>query len=283
MKRAMVKSKTRVDKKPPVRQSRAKRSTQVDDFDLDADLQARVEGPRRKNWSTLDIRPLRPANEKQADAISNWVQGGNLALLGSTGTGKTALAVYLSATSMLRKDEDIDKIIIIRSAVQARDLGFLPGDLAEKLAAYEQPYVDAFATLFGRAATYNDMKEAGKITFLSTSFLRGVTFDNAVIIFDEAQNCTFNELNSTLSRIGHGSRVLILGDTRQCDLKNPSENGLAAFREIVKDINNFPVIEFDRHDIVRSGFVKSWIIASEDYFDRVTPKRLSGPRLVSNL
>jgi len=229
------------------------------------------------------MQPLRPANDKQADAIQSWVQGSNLALLGSTGTGKTSLGVYLACTSMLRKDEVVDKIIIVRSAVQSRNVGFLPGDLTEKLAAYEEPYIRAFASLFGRDSTYNDMKDAGKVIFCSTSFLRGVTFENAVILLDEAQNCQFDEINTVLSRLGHGSRVIIMGDKRQTDLERKEPSGLPAFTEIVKDIKGFQTILFNRYDIVRSGFVRSWIIASEDYFDREAARRSPAPDNVHHL
>lgn len=274
MKKSSVMPKSRPAKKMKAKGKKLRPSFETCTEDqLEADLLARAEGPKRKTWSTMDMRPLRPANDKQADAIQAWVQGSNLALLGSTGTGKTSLGVYLACSSMLRKDEVIDKIIIVRSAVQSRNVGFLPGDLTEKLASYEQPYIDAFASLFGRASTYNDMKDAGKVVFLSTSFLRGVTFENAVILLDESQNCQFDEINTVLSRLGHGSRVILMGDKRQTDLERKEPSGLPAFMEIVKDIKGFDTILFNRHDIVRSGFVRSWIIASEDYFEREAKMR----------
>lgn len=271
MKRSMRSAKTRPAKK--IAKGRRPRNAELEIEAVEADYAAQLEGPRKKSWSVHDINPLRPMNDKQADAITSWINGDNVALLGSTGTGKTALAVYLALTSLLRKDEPIEKIIIVRSAVQGRDLGFLPGDLNEKLAAYEQPYADAFARILGRASSYKDMKEAGKVEFHSTSFLRGVTFDSAVVILDEAQNCEFRELDTVLSRLGQHSRLFILGDRRQTDLDKRQPSGLPMFREIVKDIKGFTVIEFNRYDIVRSGFVRSWIVASEAYFEKQEKER----------
>lgn len=256
---------------------RRARSEEMDLQLYEADTSARTEGPRKKSWSVHDLIPLRPKNEKQATAITNWIGGDNLALLGSTGTGKTVLAVYLALSALLRKDDPIDKIIIVRSAVQGRDLGFLPGDLAEKLAAYEQPYADAFARCLGRASSYKDMKEAGLVEFHSTSFLRGVTFDNAVVILDEAQNCEFRELDTVLSRLGEDSRLVIMGDKRQLDLDKRQPSGLPIFKEIIRDLPKFTLVEFDRYDIVRSGFVRSWIIASENYLEAQERERERNP------
>jgi phosphate starvation-inducible protein PhoH and related proteins len=233
---------------------------------MEHDLEAQKEGPRRKTWSHHDITTFRPVNARQTEALESWVNGDNLALLGSAGTGKTLLACYAAASVVFRRDEKQDRIVIVRSAVESRRIGFLPGTMEEKLAAYEQPYMDALTWLFTRKSTYDDMKAAAKLEFHSTSFLRGVTWDNAVIVLDEVQNMTFHELNTVLTRIGQNSRVIITGDTRQCDFEGTKEeSGLPKFLEIVKDIKGFGVIEFNRHDIVRSGFVRSWITAVENY------------------
>ncbi len=241
---------------------------------MESDQQARKEGPKKKTWSHLDMQTLRAANSNQAECIESWVNGDNLAMLGTAGTGKTLLSAYCASSVVFRRDEECDHIVIVRSAVQTRDLGFLPGTLDEKLAAYEQPYHDAFSWLFRRKATYEDMKEAGKISFLSTSFLRGVTLDNAVIILDEAQNLTFHELSTVLTRVGNNSRIIITGDTNQCDFDGKREaSGLGIFREIVKDIRNFSVVEFTRNDIVRSGFVRSWITAVEQHAEKYNAHR----------
>jgi phosphate starvation-inducible protein PhoH len=233
-----------------------------------ADLEARLEGPQRKHWSIHDLKPLKPANDKQRAAMEAWFEGQSLALLGSTGTGKTALGVYLALTSLLRGEESIERIIIVRSAVQTRNVGFLPGDLKEKIAVYEEPYIEAFAKWMGRASTFSNMKECGKVSFLSTSFLRGMSFDNAIVLIDECQSMTFHELSTVLTRLGHHSRVIMMGDTAQNDLNQKHElSGLPVFMEIVKDIKGFTPVYFNRYDIVRSGFVRSWIIATENYFE----------------
>lgn len=233
---------------------------------MEHDQEARKEGPQRKTWSHHDMNTLRPVNARQTEALENWANGDNVALIGSAGTGKTLLSCYAAASVVFRKSEEQEHIVVVRSAVEARRIGFLPGTMEEKLAAYEQPYTDGMTWLFGRKSSYDDMKEAGKVEFHSTSFLRGVTWDNAVIILDEAQNMTFHEINTVLTRVGQNSRVIVTGDTKQCDFDGTREHsGLPMFLEIIKDIKGFSVVEFTRADIVRSGFVRSWITASEQY------------------
>lgn len=234
---------------------------------LENEKAARREGPARKTWSHRDIRNFRAMTPNQASALRGWCEGQNVALLGTAGTGKTLLATYFASSSVFHPDEGPDHIVIIRSAVQARDLGFLPGTIDEKLEAYERPYHEAFSYLFKRNATYKDMKAAKKVTFLSTSFLRGVTFDNAVVILEEAQNMTFHEVNTVMTRLGKGSRVIVTGDTKQCDFASRGRelSGLEKFRHVAQNIESFLIVDFNRHDIVRSGFVKSWICAVEDY------------------
>lgn len=232
-------------------------------------VRAMADGPQvRKHWNKGDMR-FRSGSERQSDAIQAWFNGCHLALLGSAGTGKTLLATYLACSAMLGGD-NIDKIIIVRSAVQGRDLGHLPGTVEEKAAVYEKPYVATFGKLFSRIKTYEDMKEAGKVVFETTSFNRGVTWDNAVIILDEVQNCTFEEINTACTRLGDHSRLIVCGDTKQVDLSERYHeiSGIEVMTEIVKDIDDFESVFFTRHDIIRSGFVKAWISAVEDYRER---------------
>ena len=234
------------------------------------DVRAQVEGPQqRKHWSRHDLRHIRAANDRQGEALRAWFEGDNLGLIGSAGTGKTFLACYMAANALLA-GEGIDKIIVVRSAVQGRDQGFMPGTEAEKMSMYEKPYVGEFAKLFGRVRTWEDMKAAGVVQFESTSFLRGITWDSAVVILDEVQNCTFEEINSVCTRIGEGSRLIVAGDTKQIDLqaRYKEASGIESMVRIVGDIENFSLVHFTRYDIVRSGFVKSWISACEDYFER---------------
>lgn len=237
---------------------------------IELDLEAKAKGPTKKSWSHLDMKTFRPANANQTEAVESWANSDNIGLFGSAGTGKTLLATYLASSVVFRRDEAQDHIIIVRSAVETRKLGFLPGTLDEKIAAYEDPYKDAMTWLFGRSSTYEDMKAAGKVTFLSTSFLRGVTWDRAIVIVDEAQNMTWHELNTIMTRIGQDTRIILTGDTKQCDFDGTREqSGLPMVRDILKDIRGFSTVEFTRADIVRSGFVRSWVTASEQYQERL--------------
>lgn len=227
------------------------------------EINAGKEIQKRKSWNILDIKNFQ-FTRKQKLAISKFKRGNNLALLGSAGTGKTLLSCYIASLALL-SDIGINRIIICKSAVPTRDVGFLKGDLEEKLEIYEEPYIDTFQSLFNRRNTYYDMKDQGKIKFASTSFLRGLTFDNSIIVLDEVQNLTFHEINSVLTRLGEYSRLIITGDTRQLDLDDKKQkSGLPVFKQISKKLSSFSTIEFNKNDIVRSGFVKEWITLVED-------------------
>jgi phosphate starvation-inducible protein PhoH len=229
-------------------------------------LAAQVEGPqRKKKWSKHDIKPIRPITENQKSMCVQFYQGDHIAAIGSAGTGKSFLGCFLGISDVVDNTKEQDKMIIVRSAVQSRDVGFMPGTLEEKNSYYEMPYRDIFAELFGRGATYDDMKEAGLVNFMTTSFIRGVTWDNAVIVIDEAQNMTWEEINTIMTRVGKNSRIIVCGDVKQNDLlKKKSEvTGITKMFEVLKRMNDFAVIEFTRDDIVRSEFVKQWIIAVE--------------------
>lgn len=230
---------------------------------------AMAEGPVKKNWTKHDLVAFQARSARQTEAIRAYMEGNHVGLFGTAGTGKTLTACYLAATS-LTGDEDIRQIIVIRSAVQTREIGFLPGTIEEKQAPYEEPYEASFGRLFGKVTTWKHMKDAGKVQFRLSSFLRGLTFDNAVVIVDEAQNMTFDELNTIVTRLGHSSRLIILGDTKQIDLVGMGRgiSGLEALCEIMRDVKDFSATYFTRHDIVRSQFVKSWIAAVEDYDSR---------------
>ena len=223
------------------------------------------EGPRRKHWSMHDLKTINPLTPTQEDMFHSWYNGNNICAHGSAGTGKTFLAFYLALTEVLAKRQT--RIILVRSAVPTREVGFLPGTLEEKLMQYEQPYHDILWELVGRPSTYRDMKEAGLIEFHSTSFLRGLTWDNAIVIVDEAENLTFHEINSVMTRIGDNTRVIFTGDTNQTDLdgsKRLGAEGLSEAREVFKSMNSFECVEFNVHDIVRGDLVKSWIMACQE-------------------
>lgn len=250
------------------RQHRAKREQPSNVLNLH-DAIARTEGPDKKQWHEHDLVHLKALTENQEIAIQAWFANdyGHLALLGSAGTGKTALAVYLASVSLTRKEAG--RITLVRSAVPKRDPGALPGTLEQKQAPYEAPYKPIFQTLFRRASTYDDMKAAGLVQFVSTSYLRGQTFDDEILIIEEAQNLDFDEIDSVLTRVGQGTRVILTGDTlRQCDLKHFETSGIQILEQVKDQLEGMTVVNFTPDDCVRSGFAKSWLKATEEFFTR---------------
>ncbi len=231
-----------------------------------------AQGPAKKNWTKHDLKYFNARSEKQNLAMQEYNAGNHLGMFGSAGTGKTLVASYLAASSLVG-DPDIQRIIFIRSAVQTRDIGFLPGTIEEKQEPYEEPYAAALGVLFGKVTTWKHMKEAGKVEFRLSSFLRGLTFDNAVIVVDEAQNMTFEELNTIVTRLGSKSRLIVLGDTKQVDLIGLGRDisGLEALCAIMCGVDEFKSVYFDSRDIVRSGFVRKWIMAVESYVPAKLP------------
>jgi len=214
----------------------------------------------RHNFNLSEIKPL---TDNQEGAFHANGSGQHLLLYGVAGTGKTFLATYFALSDLIAGHAK--RIIIVRSAVSTRDQGFLPGTLQEKMALYEAPYREIFSELCGnRRDVYDLLKKKDYLEFMSTSFIRGITFDDAIIIVDEMQNCTEHELNSILTRVGKNTRVILCGDTRQDDLKmtgkKNQESGMSVLLRIAKAMPCFSTIEFKVQDIVRSGFVKEYII-----------------------
>lgn len=180
-------------------------------------------------------------------------------------THNTFLASYLALNEVLNKCQQ--KIIIIRSAVQAREVGFLPGTIQEKLEMYELPYHDIFHAILGKKTSYSDMKDSGVVEFHSTSFLRGLTWDNAIVIVDEVENLTFHEIDNVMTRIGDNTRIILTGDVRQTDLDGSKKNGKEGISDALLAFSRMPTfdcIRFDVNDIVRSDLVRNWIITCED-------------------
>lgn len=242
--------------------------------ELEAEVQARLQGPEKISWTRKDLADIRPRTPNQMSACRAWAEGDHLALLGSAGVGKTFLACYFASCAMLDEKSEQDRIVIIRSAVQGRDVGALPGKLSEKLAEYEVPYADAFGELFGPPSTYRLMKGKGKIVFASTSFLRGTNLRNAIVIVEEAQNMNFGEIDSAITRLNETSRFIITGDSyRQCDLGHREISGLPIFEQVAPDVRGVTVVQFTRHDCQRKGLVESWLAATEDHFQRMRQHR----------
>lgn len=178
--------------------------------------------------------------------------------------GKTYLGLWLALQSVL-DGEPQKQVIIVRSAVPSRDIGFLPGDEKEKLGPYEAVYKEILTDLTSRKTAYDDMTETGLIRFMPTSFLRGLTWDNAVIIIDEVQNLTFDEINTVMTRVGKCSKVIVCGDIAQNDFNNTKEeSGFNKFVKVAERMKQFDHIVFTPNEIVRSGFTKSWILAKEE-------------------
>lgn len=194
-----------------------------------------------------------------------------VALHGVAGTGKTFIALYKALEEVLDKNNPFNKIIIVRSAVPSRELGHLPGDIDEKTEIYRQPYQQICNTLFGRIDAYQRLEEQGHIEFISTSFIRGMSFDDAIIIVDEMQNMSFEEIDTVMTRVGYRSKIIWCGDYRQTDLnkKKNDVSGILKFFDVAYHMKAFTRIEFTPDDIVRSSLVKDYILAKLRYEDNI--------------
>ena len=226
------------------------------------------EGPTKKKWNLHDMVHIQPLTQAQSDLFHCFYQGSNVVGYGSAGTGKSFLAMYLGLKDVIDPECPQTKLIIVRSAVASRDIGHLPGTIEEKTQIYESPYNDICVELFRKSATYTNMKEAGLIEFLPTSFVRGTTWDDAIVILDETQNMTFHEISSVLTRVGRNTKIIMIGDVAQTDLtKKHDQSGFAKAINVAERMDSFASITFNHNDIVRSEFVKQWIIASESIND----------------
>lgn len=188
-----------------------------------------------------------------------------MGLLGSPGVGKTFLALYRSLEEVLDKTNSFKQIVVVRSAVQVRDQGFMPGDIQEKMEIYEQPYREICDTLFGRSDAWDRLKEQGHARFISTTAIRGISIDDAIIIVDEAQSMTFHELSSCITRTGHRSKIIFVGDLKQNDLikSKYDVSGLKDFLSVLNIMPAYQSVIFTPDDIVRSSLVKDYILACE--------------------
>jgi phosphate starvation-inducible protein PhoH and related proteins len=217
--------------------------------------------------NALRLREITPLTVNQKKLFDTHAKGGQLFVHGCPGTGKSFLSIYLALTELMKDDCPFRRIIILRSTVPARDQGFLPGTAEEKSAIYETPYQAIFTELFNRPDAYDLLKEEGTVEFVTTSFLRGMSFKDSIIIVDEMQNLTFEELNTVISRVGDNSKVMFLGDYYQTDLnkKRNDVSGYVKFKSILETIDEFSFVQMDIEDIVRSLIVKKYIIARIKY------------------
>ena len=213
----------------------------------------------------VDVKPLTPNQER---LYKSYAEGKHMIAYGVAGTGKTYITLYNALKEVLNENTPYEKIYIVRSLVATREIGFLPGDHEDKSSLYQIPYKNMVKYMFEMASDadfemlYGNLKQQETISFWSTSFLRGTTFDNSILIVDEFQNLNFHELDSIVTRVGQNSKIMFCGDARQSDLtKTNDRNGIMDFMNILRKMPSFDIIEFDVDDIVRSGLVKEYIIA----------------------
>lgn len=217
-----------------------------------------------KNINLENLVPFEPITDSQKRVLEFWKKDYNLILSGSAGTGKTFVALRLALEAVLDRDTQYDKVIVLRSIVPTRDIGFLPGDEEEKKQAYAAPYMSICQDLLGDTDGWVRLLHAGKMYFQSTSFIRGVTYNNAIVVVDEMQNLNFHELDSVITRIGENCRLIMCGDYYQSDFQKESDKvGIVQFMRIIDHLKNFENINFTWKDIVRSDMVRDYIMTKE--------------------
>ena len=227
---------------------------------------------KRKKPINLDyIKKIEPLTDNQESFFDSYGDDKNMVAYGCAGTGKTFITLYNALLDVLDPKTPYEKIYIVRSLVATREIGFLPGDHEDKSSLYQIPYKNMVKYMFEMPddnafeMLYANLKAQGTISFWSTSFIRGTTFDNAIIIVDEFQNLNFHELDSMITRVGEQSKLMFCGDATQSDLiKTAERNGIVDFIRILKNMPSFSMVEFEAEDICRSGLVKEYIIAKHE-------------------
>ena len=213
----------------------------------------------------INIEPLTDNQKRLFDSYQNNKQ---VVSYGAAGTGKTFITLFNALKDVLNENSVYEKIYIVRSLVATREIGFLPGDYEDKSDIYQVPYKHMVKYMFQMPSDadfemlYGNLKAQDTIKFRTTSFLRGTTLDNAIVIVDEFQNLNFHELDSIMTRVGENSKICFCGDATQTDLQKTNEkNGIVDFIKILRTMPSFDLIEFGIDDIIRSGIVKEYIIA----------------------
>ena len=223
---------------------------------------------RRKPISSDFLVDIDPLTDNQKRLFDSYEAGKHLVAYGCAGTGKTFITLYNALCDVLDEKTPYEKVYIVRSLVATREIGFLPGTHDDKADIYQIPYKNMVKYMFQMPSDaefemlYGNLKAQETVRFWSTSFLRGTTLDNAIIIVDEFQNLNFHELDSIITRVGENSKICFCGDASQSDLQKTNErNGIVDFMSILRKMPSFDIIEFGVEDIVRSGLVKEYIIA----------------------
>ena len=222
---------------------------------------------KNKEINHNNLVTIKSITDNQKVVFDSWKKGKNQFLFGAAGTGKTFISLYLALRDVMDLKSSYDKVVLVRSLIPTREIGFLPGDEEDKGLLYQVPYQNMVQFMFEMQNEqqfnnlYDKLKGQGTLYFLSTSFLRGLTFDNTIIIVDECQNLNFHELDTIITRVGQDSKIVFCGDFDQTDLVKQNErNGLHDFLRILEEMDEFNCTEFTIGDIVRSGFVRSYLI-----------------------
>jgi phosphate starvation-inducible protein PhoH and related proteins len=224
---------------------------------------------RRKKPINLDhLKVIEPLTDNQERVFNSYAEGKNLVLHGAAGTGKTFISLYLALKDVLEPSSPYEKVYMVRSLVPTREIGFLPGDHEDKSNLYQIPYKNMVKYMFQMPddpafeMLYDNLRAQETISFWSTSFIRGVTMDNCVVIVDEFSNLNFHELDSMITRVGENCKIIFSGDYTQSDLvKSNEKNGVLDFMRILQTMQSFDCVEFGIEDIVRSGLVREYLIS----------------------
>ena len=212
------------------------------------------------------IKKVKPLNEIQKAVFQSFNDGQNLVLHGAAGTGKTFVALYLALKSLSYKQHGIEKIIIVRSAVATRNIGYLPGTLDEKQKVLEAPYEAMCFEITNDKSFYRSLKRNDYIEFMTTSYIRGLTINNALVIVDEINNLNYHELSSVITRIGKKSKIIFCGDYRQSDLRGDEPDDLLDFLKVLGKMKSFDTFQFSIDDIIRSDLVREFLQTEEEVF-----------------
>ena len=252
-------SQTQVTKK----RRRLTKSGEVE-YDPIAESQLKNSKQVQKALHFPDKINFHPKTEPQRQMALSWVEDMNIAAIGSAGTGKTFCAMSLALQSLI--DGEVSKIIIVRSTVQVRDLGFLPGSEEEKLEPFTAPYKAIVNEIMCNGMAWEILNKKGMIEFIPTTFLRGITIRNSVVILDEFQDTDFSECETLITRVGENSKLILIGDMKQSDLHRYKES--SGYHEVLRTLEKMPkyfdIVNFLPQDCIRSGLVKEWLLIREE-------------------